>query len=294
MRKVCILLIAVLMTVTSAFAAEKSIGYVSAEWLKENIDKVVVIDVRDKGYDGLLGGHIPGALNAPWKTWTDVRGRKQGERGWNTPKDLPDMEKHIRSLGIDGTKPIVVYGDPKAPGAEGRVALELLTVGCENIFVLNGGIGAWEKAKGAMTKDVPQVTTSNFKAKENAVPEWLIDTDTLAASRGELVILDSRAADMYTGQRSGGEPRAGHIAGAISVPLELALNKDGMLLSKEEIQSMMESKGIKKSDRIVTYCTIGNRGGMLAGILRYAGYDARSYVASFSEWAGQENLPVEK
>lgn len=204
------------------------------------------------------------------------------------------MEKHIRSLGIDGSRPIVVYGDPKAPGADGRVALELLTVGCENVFVLNGGTGAWEKAGGAMTKDVPQVSPSNFKAKENVIPGWLIDTDTLAAFRNEFVILDSRAADMYTGQRNGGEPRSGHIPGAISVPLELAFDKDGVLLPKERIQAMVESKGIKKSDKIVTYCTIGNRGGALTGILRYAGYDARSYVASFSEWAGQEDLPVEK
>lgn len=46
---------------------------------------------------------------------------KPGDKGWGTllPKD--DLAKKIGALGIDGSKPVVVYADPKGWGEDGRV-----------------------------------------------------------------------------------------------------------------------------------------------------------------------------
>jgi thiosulfate/3-mercaptopyruvate sulfurtransferase len=242
----------------------------------------------------LGGGHIPGAVNAPWNSWTDARGKKQGEKGWNTTKELSDIEKHIQSLGIDGTKPVVIYGDPKALGRDGRVAIELVAAGVRNVSILNGGIESWTKAGGEITKEAPNITPSSFKADPSAAANLVIDTDTLAANLKEYKILDARSEPEYKGEKSDGSPRPGHIAGALFLSLNDLYDADGTVKSLEAITALMESKGIAKEDKIVTYCTIGNRGGTEAVILRSAGYTALSYAASFSEWSGQENLPVEK
>ena len=54
------------------------------------------------------------------------------------------------------------------------------------------------------------------------------------------------------------------------------------------------SKGVTKDRCVITYCTIGIRSGFTALMLRMAGYDARNYEASYSEWAGDASLPIEK
>jgi thiosulfate/3-mercaptopyruvate sulfurtransferase len=51
---------------------------------------------------------------------------------------------------------------------------------------------------------------------------------------------------------------------------------------------------VKKGDRVVSYCHIGQQATVVYFAARYLGYDARMYDGSFEEWSRNTELPVEK
>ncbi len=79
----------------------------------------VIIDIRGPAeFSGEIGvaegfggeaaakwGHIPTAVNAPWGQIVN----QQDDGGDGTFKDIEEIRQHYADLGVDGTKPIIVY-----------------------------------------------------------------------------------------------------------------------------------------------------------------------------------------
>jgi len=79
----------------------------------------VIIDIRGpQEYNGEIGvaegfggeaaakwGHIPGAINAPWGQIVN----QQADGGDGTFKDAETIKAHYEALGVDGSKPVIVY-----------------------------------------------------------------------------------------------------------------------------------------------------------------------------------------
>ncbi len=222
--------------------------FVDAAWLKANLPKVVVVDARPE--KAFQGGHIPGAVSAPWQKFADMRG-KPGDPGWGVllPKD--QLSAKIGALGIDGRKPVIVYAEPPGWGEDGRFAWMARVAGIPDVKILDGGFEAWKKSGGETS------------------------TDKAAASN-----------QSYAG---------GHLPGATLIAFEDMFKKDYTVKNIPELKQMFQAAGLKPEDEIVTYCTAGIRSAHMALMLRMAGFEkARNYDASFYEWAGMEQLPLEK
>lgn len=58
---------------------------------------------------------------------------KQGEAGWGVVLGKDELGAKIASFGIDGSKTIVVYNDPKGLGEEGRVLWMLKIAGIKDV-----------------------------------------------------------------------------------------------------------------------------------------------------------------
>lgn len=70
---------AVATTLGKLLDSEMAKYYVDTAWLKQNLDKVVILDARkDAEYQG---GHIPGAINVTWQSLSNMQ-PKQGQPGW--------------------------------------------------------------------------------------------------------------------------------------------------------------------------------------------------------------------
>lgn len=264
--------------------------YVDSAWLKDNLNKVVVLDARaDKEYKE---GHIPGAINVTWQSLSNMT-PKQGEAGWGVVLPQEELAKKIGSLGIDGSKPVIIYNDPKGLGEEGRVLWMLRIAGLKDTRMLNGGIPAWKASGGETNKDVPAVSPVDFKitSPDNSL---LATTEYIQSNMSKIKLVDARSTEEYTGKTNHGEKALGHIPGAISIPYNNAYNSDGTIKSIPELKEMFTKAGLNPGDDIVVYCTVGIRSGFLTEILRMCGYEkAKNYNASFSEWAGL-GLPAEK
>ncbi|KMT22556.1 sulfurtransferase [Clostridium cylindrosporum] len=256
----------------------------SVDKLKADADKVVIIDARSKeDYDK---GHIPNAVQAAWQDWANMDA-KQDSGDW--AKVLPNdkLSAIFGKLGIDGTKPVVIYNDPATSwGDEGRQLWTLRLFGLNNTYILNGGTKAWTEAGGELTKE-----KTNVKEVKGPTPkpnnELIVDTKYVANNLGKVNILDVREDEERAGTKNYGEASKGRIPESKHIWFKDFYNKDGKLLTPAQIRARVEAKGFKTSDEVITYCTGGIRSGFAAMMLQAAGYTkAKNYNVSFSAWAG--------
>lgn len=265
--------------------------YVDAAWLKDNLDKVTLIDARpDTDYKA---GHIKGSVNIMWQSLSNMA-VQQGEKGWGVVLGKDELGAKLASFGISSDKPIIVYNDPKGFGEEGRVYWMLKIAGLDNVKILDGGVTQWTKNGGKMTTDVPKITATDFKIT-NYDDSRIATTDYVKANLSKIKLLDTRSTEEYSGAINHGEnykgvKALGHIPGAISFVYSNLYNVDGTIKSIADITKMLDAAGVSKSDEIITYCTVGIRSGFTAEILRMCGYEnVKNYNGSFSEWAGLGN-----
>ncbi|MEN6460737.1 MAG: sulfurtransferase [Syntrophomonas sp.] len=269
----------------------KSQLFVDATWLKDNIDKVVVIDARaDKDYND---GHIAGAVNASWQSLCDMSG-KPGQAGWGVMLPASQLAERIGQLGINEDKTVIVYAAPPGWGEDGCVLWMLKSAGINNAKILDGGFKAWENTGGQINKDIPKPTPVKFSiasidAGLNATTDWIV------SNQKNIKIVDSRSEKEYNGATDYGEARGGHLPGAINIPFETMFNNDGTVKSSTELKKLFTDAGLNPNDEIVTYCTAGIRSAHMALVMRMVGFEkARNYDASYHEWAGNKSLTVEK
>ena len=93
------------------------------------------------------------------------------------------------------------------------------------------------------------------------------------AQAAELIEAGAQPVDVRTAD----EHAAGHIAGALHLPLE-RLDEDAAQLDR--------------SRPVVVYCRAGNRSGMAAEALAASGWDAHSVAGGLVAWA-EAGLPLE-
>lgn len=264
--------------------------YVSLDWLRLNMNGVVLLDARPSSL--YAGGHIPGAHNAEWQSFSSMKGAP-GSRGWATLLAPKSLAARIGALGINGTRPVIVYGEPGTWGQEGFVALTLRMAGVQGVRILDGGWTAWRAAGLPVTKEVPKPRPVNF-----AIKKYRDDLNATVDHIRERILsaklLDVRTLEEYKGARYFSEKRGGHLPGAILVPYNRLVGRDGMLLPEADLKALFLEAGLSPGDEIVVYDTAGVRSAYAAWVLLMLGYtDVRNYDGSFHEWAGIPELSVE-
>lgn len=265
---------------------------VSADWLKTNIKNVVLVDSRPESL--YLGGHIPGAVNAPWTYFANMNA-KQGSEQWGVIWPEATMAKRIGALGINGKKTVVAYCDAGGWGQSGWTLWILRQAGIKNAKILEGGIGAWKAAGGQLAKNKVKNQTVAFSIQKY-VPNYTATTQWINDNLGKpgLAIIDVRTQPEYNGKiRPFQEKRAGHLPGAINISRENFVTEQGHFKSAEEVAALLAPYGITTDTEIVVYDTAGVRSAFVTMLLRYAGFQkSQSYDAGFQAWAGNPDLPL--
>ncbi|MBW2147571.1 MAG: sulfurtransferase [Deltaproteobacteria bacterium] len=274
-----------------AWSVEFPAKIIKAEWLKANMDKIPSLRIVDlRSAEAYAKGHIPGAVNLPYK---QLRVKVMDVSSVRRPPEV--WEKLMgRQLGIEETDTVAVYTGKKAQEA-GRFVWEFNYYGHENVAMVNGGYDAWVKAGGTVSTDTPKVTPKLYMVRK-------INHDLLATNHfimkhlkdPRYVVIDDRSFQQYSGAQAGkGIKRAGHIPGAINIPLGKWM-KDGYLLPPEKIVELLDSKGIKKDQTIIMTCRTGNKTCGPYILLSAMGYNVRVHDYSWTGWNEEKYLPAEK
>jgi thiosulfate/3-mercaptopyruvate sulfurtransferase len=239
-------------------------------------------------YSRYVAKHIPGAV------FFDIE--KLSDHSTPLPHMLPRQEEFSRSmseLGIGDEMDIVIYEQEGVFSAP-RAWWMLRTFGARNVYILDGGLGAWTDAGLPLESGEVQTAPATFEASFN--PDAVRDfaqIEQLIAQHGQ--ILDARSPGRFSGTAP--EPRpgvsSGHMPGAVSVPF-LELVEGGRLKSAEQLRELFDAKGVRIDKPITTTCGSGVTAAVIALGLEIAGAQQVSlYDGSWAEYAQHPRAIIE-
>ena len=270
-------------------AAQSARVLVTADWLSAHLQDpnvVVIHSAQQKSdYDA---GHIPGSR---WLAWTTYSVSTQG--GLSTQLPAPEqLDSALQTLGVNEDSHIVISGGPIQ--TTGRLFYTLEYMGLAGrVSLLDGGIDVWRET-GRPTERTESKAAARGNVALHPVASKLADAAFVNANARTpgISILDARLPEFYLGESSGGQPRAGHIPGAYNVPFAWLTSDLSVFRDKAKLQRLFDQAGVKKGNKVVTYCHIGMQASALYVASRILGYDAAVYDGSFEEWSRKTELPV--
>jgi thiosulfate/3-mercaptopyruvate sulfurtransferase len=185
---------------------------VTVEWLNSHRadPDLVVLDIRSidgGGVQTYAAGHIPGSVHSDYD-----------KAGWRVTRNnvpfmvptVPELEKLIGDLGIDGATHVVVV--PAGVnvldfGSAARTYWTLKYVGVKNVSILDGGIAAWRQAGLPLESGVKPPSPKIFSATvADSILALANDVETIEG-KGGATLVDARPASFFFGKEKAPLPR---------------------------------------------------------------------------------------
>ena len=131
---------------------------------------------------------------------------------------------------------LVVAYDEGMTGGAARLWWLLRHFGHEHAAVLDGGLGIW---LGPLARGEETIEPAVFTPRERS--DDVITTEEILERLDDpgLVLVDARPEDRYRGEALGLDPVAGHIPGAVSVPLSTGARLPAEVLEADEIAVLL-------------------------------------------------------
>lgn len=257
---------------------------VSADWLAQHLDdrKVVIADCRFSLADATLGrqqyeaGHIPGAYYFDLNQDLSSSVRQHGGR-----HPLPDpqvLAAKLAQVGITNETIVVAYDDSRLAFAA-RFWWLLRYLGHDRVVVLDGGYAGWLNANYPQTTVIPPQKFGQFQV--NLQRDRTVDIEQVKARPDHAVLIDSREAERYRGERELIDPIAGHIPGAVNYPWQDVTDADGYLKPLTEQHQRWLAV---QSTPVLVYCGSGVTACVNLLSLELAGREGKLYAGSWSDW----------
>ena len=263
---------------------------VDAAWIQSHGSdesvRLVELDVSPAAYDA---GHIPGAVF--WNAYSDLRDQEY------KPIEREALEELLSRSGVTPDTTVVFYGYGAALGF-----WLMKTHGHGSVRMLVGDRGQWEDGGGEWTIAVPNIAATRYSLTD-ADPRTLSNQAAVEAAVDDprQVLLDVRSPLEFEGERfwpSGATEdtgRAGHVPGAVNVPIERLREEDDSFRPTEEMRTALQRAAVAPDQHVIVYCTIGNRASQAWFAMRYLlGYPNVSvYYGSWVEWGKSPGTAIE-
>lgn len=266
---------------------------VDTAWLSDNMDNVLLLDVRKDTKSFSSEGHIPNSILVPWgqvRTTKEVMGK--------TIKGmLPSKEQFntlMQKLGANNDSSIVIvtrgHNAPQVNFGT-RLYWELKYYGHDDVALLNGGLAQWVKDKKTVSNDEPKAPAAgNFLATAER-KELLATTADIekVVSDKSATLFDARGYDQYLGlfYKKKILTEGGHIPSAkfAATSTFLAHGKEPKTFASGNlIKTSLAGLGADKE--AITFCNTGHMAsGLWFAMHELAGNNkAKLYDGSMHAW----------
>lgn len=250
-------------------------------------DNILIIDVGSP--ENYQLGCIPGAVYLPYSQI--IHGQAPVA---SAMPSLTQLAQTFAAVGIDKSKHIIAYDDVGGCAA-GRFLWTLAAVGFTNYSLLNGGRDAWQQAGFALSQERPVVQSTHLTELQ-LQPQFIADQQEILMNldNPDYLVWDARGEAEYIGLKSG-SARAGHIPGAIHLDWLALLTADRKLKPLDDIQELLNGKGLTADKTIATHCQTHRRSGLTWFVAHHLlGYqNIKGYPGSWLEWGNNIELPIE-
>ena len=280
----------------AAFAVSDRSFLVDADWLvaeKENNPDLVILEVRYHPHRYHTVGHIPGAQQV----------QRFKDLGDNTGRSImlfPSRETFqatLRGWGVNDGSTIVLYDDSRS-ALTSRVVhlLELYGFDMSRVKILDGGAQEWAVFNELTKEATPAPKPGNVTLKDadpRLFVQWQQVYDDVVARRDpNVVLVDARPRNMYTGEVIRHAVQGGHIPGAINVvSLDGTDNQSQKWFDTERLAAMY--KDVPKDKTVYVYCHDGFRMSLGWLQMKSLGYqDVRVLDGGWGIWDRAFTLPV--
>jgi thiosulfate/3-mercaptopyruvate sulfurtransferase len=153
--------------------------------------------------------------------------------------------------------------------------------------VLDGGLAGWT---GPTASGEEQTQPGYFVVHPGGLP--MIDATGAAAVAESGTLIDVRTAVRYRGEAEPIDPVAGHIPGAVNIPVT-EHTRHGLLDAATPLRKTFEEAGVRPGRPVAAYCGSGVAAAQTVLALHRAGRtDAALYVGSWSDWITDPGRPI--
>lgn len=271
---------------------------VSTTWLAEHLNdphvRIVEVDEDTAAYT--TQGHIPGATSLDWSR--DLQA--QGSRNIVGPAEFAALVG-ARGIGPDST--VVLYGGNHNWFAAFAFWLFRL-YGHRDVRLLDGGRIRWAIDALPLVDVPPRPAAVPYPTPE-ARPQLRTLREEVLSADPDMAFVDVRSVDEFTGRliapahlpQEGGQQR-GHIPGALSIPWNRAVGRDGTFRDDATLREVYAAPlaAAAAGKTVVSYCRIGERSSHTWFVLHeLLDVDAATnYDGSWVEYGSLIGAPVER
>ena len=260
---------------------------VEVDWLKENMDQVVIIDatnnfmIPEEGRKKYEKEHIPGAFHIDLRN--DMVGTI-GEHGGRDPlpDDIGTFVAKLEEFGISNDTSVIVYDEDLVPSS--RFWWMCKYIGVKDVKVLNGGIQAWKDAGYELTDEIGKRPEKKGNIELRLDSSMLADIEDIkrAVNYRGVAIVDSRTSERYLGINEPIDKKAGHIPSALNYYFGEVLDavkgyKDVEFLEKHFAD-------LKQYDEVIVHCGSGVSGSVNIIAMDEVGIRSKFYIGSWSDY----------
>lgn len=258
----------------------------------------VIVDCRfdlqqpERGRQGYLAGHIPGALYAHLDNDLSAP-LLPGRTGRHPLPDPAILAARLSSWGVGDATQVVAYDDAGGSSAA-RLWWLLRWLGHDAVAVLDGGLPLWTQEGRPLSEGEERRAPQPFTPRLRNELQISVGDVVSNLAAGPAQLFDSRTHDRYLGRPHPLDPVSGHIPGAKSAFYGDNLRPDGRFLPPEELRARFTALlGGRRAEETAFYCGSGVTACHNLLAMAHAGYALpRLYAGSWSEWVLDPARPI--
>jgi thiosulfate/3-mercaptopyruvate sulfurtransferase len=284
-----------------AFAGAKLPGpLVKAEWLAENLNDVVVLDVRKQIESFSDEGHISSAVLVNSKKVRVTRTIDGVELTRMMPAAEP-FAQFMADHGVSNDSTVVITHRGETPGqvaGAARLYWQLRYYGFDSVALLDGGNKSWVESLEELVTDVAPVVNGKFSTRTER-PEILATTSDveLALKKGDVTLIDTRPMRYHIGLGKRDYVFAyGHLPGSRNFNYKFLNPEKGISVYSpvDKVEKAFKAMHIDPSAPAILYC---NSAFECSSVWFYmtelmGNKNVSIYDGSLHEWTMKESRPM--